>query len=75
MYEFFDWLIGIFLSIWDAISSTIYSVISMLSHVWNGFLFVQQVIWDMPPFCQGALLTIAGISLATVLISAFVDVA
>lgn len=75
MFDFFDFIVGIFTSIWNGISSTISNVVSLVSHIFNGFMFIGQAIADLPPFAHDILLTIVAISLVTMFISAFVKTA
>lgn len=75
MLKFFDWIVGMFNSIWDGITSTIENTVALVKHIANGAVFIGQAIADLPPFCHDALMVILGISLVTMFISAFVETA
>lgn len=74
MFKFFDFLSTLFTNIVYFVVAVIESVVNFFGHIVKGISFLVETIAMLPPFCMGALLAIMGISIVTMLISAFVDV-
>ena len=74
MFEFFDFLIGIVQNIILFIANLVQSVVTFFTQISEGYKFVMSVIAYLPPFCQGALLAIVGLSLLAMILSVVVDV-
>lgn len=75
MLKFFDWIVNLFSTAWDSFVAMCENFISFCEQIGNGYVFMTTAISSLPAFCQGALLTILCISVLTMLISLFIDVA
>lgn len=73
MFEFFDFLIGVVQNLILFVANLVQSVVTFFAQISEGYKFVMAVVAYLPPFCQGALLAIVGLSLLAMILSVVVD--
>lgn len=73
MFKFFDFISTLISTVIGFIEHTIQSVFVFIGQIVTGITFLTNTILNLPPFCQGFLLTIVSVSVIAMLIKHFVD--
>lgn len=73
MFAFFDTIINLISVVIGFVEHSIQSVVTFIGQICTGILFLTNTIANLPPFCQGFLLTVVSISVIAALISVFID--
>ena len=73
MFKFFEVIGDIIVFRSDMTVNLFESAIELISRISHGLQFVYATVGYLPPFCQGAILAIVGLSILAVTCSIFID--
>ena len=73
MFKFFSFIGDVIGFIVDFVVNIAESFTAIYEHIVGGIGFVVTTVGFLPPFCQGALLAIVGISILALFSSIFID--
>lgn len=73
MFKFFEFIVNLINNIADAFANLVQSVITFFGQIFSGLAFLTETVGYLPPFCQGFLLAVIGVSILTASVSIIID--